>query len=222
MTEAYICDFTRTPIGRYAGALRDVRTDDLAAHPIKALMARNAQVDWEALDDCILGCANQAGEDNRNVARMAVLLSGLPANVPGAHDQPAVRLRAGCGRHRGARHPCRRGRADAGRRRGKHDARAVRDGQGDRGVLAQQRGLRHDDRLALRQCADAEGLRHRCDAGDRRERRRGIPDLAPGSGQVRLSQPDARSEGAEQRVLREGDHAGHDQGPQGRYRGGQG
>ena len=83
MSDAYICDFTRTPIGRYAGALRDVRTDDLAAHPIKALMARNTQVDWEALDDCILGCANQAGEDNRNVARMAVLLSGLPASVPG-------------------------------------------------------------------------------------------------------------------------------------------
>ncbi|HUN42703.1 MAG TPA: 3-oxoadipyl-CoA thiolase [Acetobacteraceae bacterium] len=84
MTEAYICDFTRTPIGRYAGALRDVRTDDLAAHPIKALMARNPQVDWDALDDCIFGCANQAGEDNRNVARMAVLLSGLPSSVSGA------------------------------------------------------------------------------------------------------------------------------------------
>jgi len=84
MTDAYICDFVRTPIGRYAGALRDVRTDDLAAHPIRVLMQRNAQIDWEALDDCILGCANQAGEDNRNVARMAVLLSGLPASVPGA------------------------------------------------------------------------------------------------------------------------------------------
>jgi acetyl-CoA acyltransferase len=74
MAEAYICDFTRTPIGRYGGALRDVRTDDLAALPLKALMTRNASVDWEALDDCIMGCANQAGEDNRNVARMAVLL----------------------------------------------------------------------------------------------------------------------------------------------------
>ena len=81
--EAYICDAIRTPIGRYAGALRDVRTDDLAAHPIRVLMERNKQVDWEALDDCLLGCANQAGEDNRNVARMAVLLSGLPASVPG-------------------------------------------------------------------------------------------------------------------------------------------
>src|SRR5580700_5295284 len=83
MAEAYICDFTRTPIGRYGGALRDVRTDDLAALPIKALMARNSSVDWEALDDCIMGCANQAGEDNRNVARMAVLLAGLPTTVPG-------------------------------------------------------------------------------------------------------------------------------------------
>ena len=83
MSDAYICDFARTPIGRYAGALRDVRTDDLAAHPIKALMARNGSIDWDALDDCIMGCANQAGEDNRNVARMAVLLAGLPTTVPG-------------------------------------------------------------------------------------------------------------------------------------------
>src|SRR3984957_9755765 len=83
MAEAYICDFTRTPIGRYGGALRGVRPDDLAALPIKALMARNSSVDWEALDDCIMGCANQAGEDNRNVARMAVLLAGLPTTVPG-------------------------------------------------------------------------------------------------------------------------------------------
>jgi 3-oxoadipyl-CoA thiolase len=84
MTEAYICDFARTPIGRYAGVLKDVRTDDLAAHPIRVLKERNAEVDWEALDDCYLGCANQAGEDNRNVARMATLLAGLPASVPGS------------------------------------------------------------------------------------------------------------------------------------------
>jgi len=84
MTEAYICDFARTPIGRYAGALRDVRTDDLAAHPLRALKDRHANVDWEALDDVILGCANQAGEDNRNVARMAVLLSCLPQTISGS------------------------------------------------------------------------------------------------------------------------------------------
>ncbi len=83
MTEAYICDAVRTPIGRYAGALSSMRTDDLAAAPIKALMARHPDTDWAALDDVILGCANQAGEDNRNVARMASLLSGLSEAVPG-------------------------------------------------------------------------------------------------------------------------------------------
>ena len=81
---AYICDAIRTPIGRYGGALASVRTDDLGAIPIKALMARNPGVDWAALTDVIYGCANQAGEDNRNVARMAALLAGLPVAVPGA------------------------------------------------------------------------------------------------------------------------------------------
>lgn len=84
MADAYICDFARTPIGRYAGALKDVRADDLAAHPLRVLRERNAQVDWAALDDCYYGCANQAGEDNRNVARMATLLAGYPVDVPGA------------------------------------------------------------------------------------------------------------------------------------------
>src|SRR4029079_2069880 len=84
MPEAFICDAVRTPIGRYAGALAKVRTDDLAAVPLKALMARNPKVDWSKLDEVYLGCANQAGEDNRNVARMALLLAGLPDNVPGA------------------------------------------------------------------------------------------------------------------------------------------
>ena len=81
--DAFICDGVRTPIGRYGGALSSVRTDDLAALPIAALIERNASVDWSALDDVILGAANQAGEDNRNVARMAALLAGLPTNVPG-------------------------------------------------------------------------------------------------------------------------------------------
>jgi acetyl-CoA acyltransferase len=83
MPNAYICDYLRTPFGRYAGALSSVRTDDLAAEPIRALMARHATLDWSALDDVILGCTNQAGEDNRNVARMALLLAGLPQEVPG-------------------------------------------------------------------------------------------------------------------------------------------
>jgi 3-oxoadipyl-CoA thiolase len=81
--EAYLCDAVRTPIGRYGGVLASVRTDDLAATPIKALMERNAGVDWAAVDDVWYGCANQAGEDNRNVARMAALLAGLPVAVPG-------------------------------------------------------------------------------------------------------------------------------------------
>jgi acetyl-CoA acyltransferase len=84
MEIAYICDGIRTPIGRYGGVLASVRTDDLAAIPIAALMERNRGVDWNALDDVIYGCANQAGEDNRNVARMALLLAGLPKEVPGS------------------------------------------------------------------------------------------------------------------------------------------
>jgi 3-oxoadipyl-CoA thiolase len=84
MAEAYICDYVRTPIGRYGGVLRDVRTDDLAAHPLRVLKDRHATLDWEAVDDCYYGCANQAGEDNRNVAPMAMLLAGLPDSVPGA------------------------------------------------------------------------------------------------------------------------------------------
>jgi 3-oxoadipyl-CoA thiolase len=83
MSQAYICDAIRTPFGRYGGALSSVRADDLAAIPIRALMDRNTGVDWRALDDVIYGCANQAGEDNRNVARMALLLAGLPKDVPG-------------------------------------------------------------------------------------------------------------------------------------------
>jgi len=84
MSEAFICDAIRTPFGRYAGALSSVRTDDLAAIPIAELVKRNPRVDWSVLDDVIYGCANQAGEDNRNVARMALLLAGLPLEIPGA------------------------------------------------------------------------------------------------------------------------------------------
>ena len=84
MADAYICDFVRTPIGRYGGVLKDVRTDDLAAHPIRVLKERHPLVDWDQVDDVIYGCANQAGEDNRNVARMAVLLAGLPEHISGS------------------------------------------------------------------------------------------------------------------------------------------
>src|SRR6266850_6436569 len=83
MRDAFICDAVRTPIGRYGGVLAKVRTDDLAAVPIRALVRRHPQVDWAALDEVFYGCANQAGEDNRNVARMGLLLAGLPNSVPG-------------------------------------------------------------------------------------------------------------------------------------------
>ena len=83
MHDAFICDYIRTPIGRFGGALSSVRSDDLAAVPLKALMTRNPHIDWGEVDDCIFGCANQAGEDNRNVARMAVLLAGLPQSLTG-------------------------------------------------------------------------------------------------------------------------------------------
>src|SRR4051812_20299305 len=84
MAEAFLAAGVRTPIGRYGGALAPVRTDDLAAHAIRELAAAHPAVDWAAVDDVVLGCANQAGEDNRNVARMALLLAGLPDSVPGS------------------------------------------------------------------------------------------------------------------------------------------
>ncbi|MBI5269597.1 MAG: 3-oxoadipyl-CoA thiolase, partial [Burkholderiales bacterium] len=84
MNHAFLCDALRTPFGRYGGALSPVRADDLGAVPIRALMARHPGTDWAAVDEVLYGCANQAGEDNRNVARMAALLAGLPVDVPGA------------------------------------------------------------------------------------------------------------------------------------------
>ncbi|TPI14525.1 3-oxoadipyl-CoA thiolase [Mesorhizobium sp. B4-1-3] len=84
MTEAFICDYIRTPIGRFGGALSSIRADDLGAIPLRALVERNKSVDWAVIDDVVFGCANQAGEDNRNVARMALLLAGLPQDIPGS------------------------------------------------------------------------------------------------------------------------------------------
>src|SRR3984893_15205318 len=83
MKEAFVCDAVRTPFGRYGGVLATMRADDLAAIPIRSLLERNPKVDWSAVDDVVYGCANQAGEDNRNVGRMALLLAGLPEEVPG-------------------------------------------------------------------------------------------------------------------------------------------
>ena len=130
MNEAFICDAIRTPIGRYGGALSSVRPDDLAAVVLRELMRRNPALDPRAVDDVILGCANQAGEDNRNVARMSALLAGLPADVPGAtlnrlcgSGLDAVAL--GRAHDRG-----RRGRGGARRRRREHEPRALCDVEG--------------------------------------------------------------------------------------------
>ena len=147
MREVFICDAARTPIGRYGGALAKVRTDDLAAVPIKALVARNAKADWSRLDEVVFGCANQAGEDNRNVARMALLLAGLPDAIPGvtvnrlcASGLDAVGdARARSLRRDGFRHR---------RRRRIDDARAVRHGQSRRSVFA--RGAMYDTTLGWR------------------------------------------------------------------------
>ncbi len=174
MRDVFLCDAVRTPIGRYGGSLSKVRTDDLAAVPIKALMKRNPKVDWAALDEVIFGCANQAGEDNRNVARMALLLAGLPVTVPGITRQPPLRLGPECGRRRRPRHPRRRNRIRDRRRRRVDDARAVRDGQGAEAFSRSGRNLRHHHRLAFHQSADEEAIRRRLDAGDRRKCRRGL------------------------------------------------
>ena len=130
MSDAFICDAIRTPFGRYGGSLAGVRADDLGAIPIRALMQRHPGVDWAAVDDVIYGCANQAGEDNRNVARMCALLAGLPVEVPGTtvnrlcgSGMDAVGIAARAIKRR-------RGRADDRRRRREHEPRALRHGQG--------------------------------------------------------------------------------------------
>ena len=210
MPEAFICDAVRTPIGRYAGALAKVRTDDLAAVPLKALMARNPKADWTKLDEVYFGCANQAGEDNRNVARMALLLAGLPNNVPGV---TLNRLCAsGLNAVGAAAQAIRAGDIDFAIAGGVEfdDARAVRAGQGDGGILALGGDLRHDHRLALHQSADEEAVRRRCHAGDRRERCGGIPGEALRSGCLRVAFAAARRQGDRSRVLCRGDRAGRD------------
>ena len=159
-TQAFICDALRTPFGRYGGALSSVRADDLGAIPIRALMARAPRADWALLDDLFYGCANQAGEDNRNVARMSGLLAGLPIGVPG------VTLNRLCGSGLDAVGTAARaiksGEAEfliAGGVESMSRAPFVMPQDGV-GLQPQQRGLRHDDRLALRQPLDEGAVRH--------------------------------------------------------------
>ena len=209
MINAFICDAIRTPFGRYGGALSAVRTDDLAAIPITALLERNPSVDWSAVDDVILGCANQAGEDNRNVARMALLLAGLPQTVPGSTinrlcgssmDAVSIAARAiktgenslviAGGVESMSRAPFVMGKADAAfSRQAKLEDTTI--------------GWRFVNPLMKAQY----GVR--LDAGDRRKRGRRIQDFARGPGCIRLSKPAAgRRRHAERHSCR-GDHPGH-------------
>ena len=175
MSEAFICDAVRTPIGRYGGALAAVRTDDLGARSRSRALrrAQSRASTGAAIDDVIYGCANQAGEDNRNVARMALLLAGLPVEVPGT----TVNRLCGSGMdavgHRGARDQGGRGRADDRGRRREHVARAVRDGQGRARRSAASAEI-YDTTIGWRFVNPLmkAAVRRRLDAGDRRERRR--------------------------------------------------
>ena len=208
MRDVFLCDAARTAIGRYGGALAKVRADDLAAVPIKALVARNPNADWEALDEVYFGCANQAGEDNRNVARMALLLAGLPDKVPGV---TLNRLCAsGMNAVGDAARAIRAGEIEFAhrRRRGIDDARAAGDGQGGNAVPAHRRNPRHHHRLAFHQSADEEAIRRRFHAGDRRERRRGIPGQPQGSGRLCAALAAARGPGDRGRLFRHRDRSG--------------
>ena len=191
MEFAYICDAVRTPFGRYGGSLAAVRPDDLAAIPLRALLARNPATGPGRIDDVILGCVNQAGEDNRNVARMALLLAGHPARGSRDDGEPAVRIEPGSGRDGGARHPLRRNRAGDRRRGGKHVALTAGALQVRRAVDALAEARRHNARVAFRQPADAGAIRRRFDGGDGRERRRRMRHLACRPGRLRIAKPAA-------------------------------
>ena len=208
MNHAFICDAVRTPFGRYGGALASIRTDDLGAIPIRALMDRNTRVDWEALDDVIYGCANQSGEDNRNVARMALLLAGLPTGVPGA---TVNRL---CGSGLDALGTV---------------ARAIRVGEMKLAIAGGVESMTRapyvmaktdapfartarleDTTLGWRLVNPKMKEKHGIDAmADRGERREGVQGRARRPGCVRVAQPAALWQSASGDLLRRRDRAGH-------------
>ena len=206
MRDAYICDAVRTPVGRHSGALAAVRADDLAALPLKALMERNPGLDPEAIEDVIFGCANQAGEDNRNVARMAVLLAGLPESVPGS---TVNRL---CGSSLdavgSAARAVRLGEADLMIAGGVESmsARALCDEQVRRALGPRRADVRYLHRLALRQPPDGGGVRHGLHAADGREPGHRAADLPRGPGRLRGPQPAARRPRPGERAAGEGNN----------------
>jgi 3-oxoadipyl-CoA thiolase len=218
--DVYICDAVRTPIGRFGGALAAVRADDLGAIPLKALLERNPQLDPAAIDDLYYGCANQAGEDNRNVARMALLLAGLPPSVPGvtlnrlcasgldavgsafrAIASGEIELAIAGGVESMSRAPFVMGKADG----------------------AWSRNMKIEDTTMGWRFINpvAQGpVRRRGDAADRRQRGRGLWHLPRRPGRLRPAQPAARRSRPGRGFLRRGNRPGGDQGQEGRYRGG--
>ena len=207
MRDVFVCDAVRTPIGRFGGSLAKVRADDLAAAPIKALMAQHPKLDWAAGRRGLSSAAPTRPARTTATSRAwRCCWRACRTSVPGADPQSPLRLGPRCGRRRRPRDPRRRDRFRDRRRRRIDDARAVRDGQGAGSVFALGRHLRHHHRLALHQSADEGAIRRRCDAGDRRERRRGIPGVARRPGRVRDPLAAARRQGDRVGLFRRGDH----------------
>ena len=174
MAIAYICEGVRTPIGRYAGVLAQVRTDDLAAHPLTELRLKFENSDWETLDEVILGCVNQAGEDNRNVARMATLIAGIPETVPAvtvnrlcASGMEAIAV-AASGIAAGEFNLAIAGGVE------RHESFALCHAKSKFGLFAQCGSLRHYPRVAIYQSHHRQTLWHRFNGANRRKRRRSV------------------------------------------------
>ena len=216
MREAYICAYVRTPIGRYGGSLSGIRADDLAAVPLNALRGASPEprLRGRRRRDLRLRQPGGRGQPQRGPHGGA---AGGPARLdPGNHHEPPLRLGHGCG-HRGRpRHQGGRSGDHDRRRRRIHVARALRDAEGRRGLLAQCRDLRHHHRLALHQPADQEPIRRRFHAGDRRERGRRLQRLARGPGRLRPALAEEGRRGSGERAPRQGDRAGHDPEAEGR------
>ena len=209
MTEAFICDGQRTPIGRYGGAFAAVRPDDLGAVPIAALMARNLGVDWSGRGRRPVRLRQPGGRGQPQRRPHGVVARGPARDGTGRHHQPALRLRHGRGRQRGTCDQDGGGGTRHRRRRREHDPRALRHGQGRDRVLPRGQDRGHHTRLAFRQQADEGEARNRFDAGDRRERCRGISDRTSRPGRLRLPQPAPCGPGCRGRPAGERDHPGH-------------
>ena len=185
MGEVFVCDAVRTPIGRFGGSLAKVRADDLAATPIKALMAKHPNLDWSAGRRGLFRLRQSGRRRQPQRGADGAAARGHAGQGSRPDPQPPLRVGARCGRRRCTRDPRRRDRSRDCRRRGIDDAGAVRDGQGGGSVFALGRHFRHHHRLALHQSADEGAIWRRCDAGDRRERRRRISGIARRPGRLR-------------------------------------